>query len=56
MLSMPASWLMQQRRLGLLCRVRESLYLRRPATKDQSLQACFPCWDCVALEASMMSD
>ena len=37
-------------------RVREWPYLRRPATKDQSLQASFPCSDCMALEASMMSD
>ena len=37
-------------------KVRECPYFRSPATKDQSVQASFPCPDYVALESSMMTD
>ena len=37
-------------------KVREFPYFRSPATKDQAMQASFPCLDCVAMESSMMTD
>ena len=37
-------------------KVREYPYFRSPATKDQAMQASFPCLDCVAPESSMMTD
>jgi len=37
-------------------KVRECPYFRGPATKDQAVQASFPCPDYVALESSMMTD
>ena len=37
-------------------KVRECPYFRSPATKDQAVQASFPCLDCVALESLMMTD
>ena len=37
-------------------KVRECPYFRCPATKDQAMQASFPCLDCVALESSVMTD
>jgi len=37
-------------------KVRECPYFRSPATKDQAVQASFPCPYYVALESSMMTD
>ena len=36
-------------------KVRECHYFRSPATKDQAVQASFPCPDYVTLESSMMT-
>jgi len=37
-------------------KVRECPYFRSPATKDQAVQASFPCPDYVELESSMTTD
>ena len=37
-------------------KVRERPYFRSPATKDQAVQASFPCPNYVVLESSIMTD